>query len=111
MLECRFRISMFVYNAGSLSCYHGVMFSLAFVRPQLEDAFALQLAEESCPISTIIYSTAVGLSLAAIARCCAAIAAVSLTPRLVVLTAVAFLSFAAHAWALNTVARRSKVKR
>lgn len=87
------------------------MFNLAFVRPRLEDAFALQLAEEHCPTATIIYSTAVGLSLAATVRCCAAIAAASLTPRLAVLTAVAFLSFAAHTWALNIVARSSKVER
>ncbi len=87
------------------------MSSLAFVRPQLEDAFALQLAEEIRPTATVMYSTAVVLSAAAIVRCCAAMAAASLNPRLAVLAAVAFLSLAAHGRALNIVARPSKVER
>ena len=87
------------------------MSSLAFVRPQLEDAFALQLAERTCFSAAIIYSIATVLSVAALARCCTAIAAVSLTPRLAVLATVAFLSTAAHARALNVVARPSKVER
>ena len=61
-------------------------------------------------MATITYSTIAVLSLAALVRCYAIIAATSVTPRLVVLTAVALASLVAHARALNIVAQPSKVR-
>lgn len=85
------------------------MSSLAFLRPQLEDAFAYQLAERTRPTAAITYAAVSVLSLAALVRCCVAAAAASLTPRLAVLIAVAFTSLAAHARALGIIARPSQV--
>lgn len=85
------------------------MAKLAFLRPQLEDLFAYQLAERTQPIAAVTYGAASALSLAALVRCCATAAAASLTPRLAVLIAVAAIALAAHARALNIVARPSQV--
>jgi len=83
--------------------------SLAFVRPQLEDGFAFQLAERTRPTAELTHTAASVLSLAALVRCCATVAASSVTPRLGVLIAVAFVSLVAHARALHVVAQPSQV--
>ena len=85
------------------------MSRFAFWRPQLEDHFALQLAERTRPSAALSYSVASALSLAALVRCCMAAAAASLTPRLAVLILVALVSLAANARALAIIARPSQV--
>ena len=85
------------------------MSRFAFWRPQLEDRFALQLAERTRPSAALSYSAASALSLAALVRCCMAAAAASLTPRLAVLILVALVSLAANARALAIIARPSQV--